>query len=536
MATVVKSMATSGVDGFMVEIEASTLSGQQQAISIIGLPDQAIKEAGERIQAAIESCGYDIPKDKTIISLAPGDKRKRGSHFDLGMIIALLFQTDQIAPKNLSDYAFIGELSLDGRIRPCNGVLSMITEARKCGVKSVVLPYENRKEASTVSGIRICPVKSLPDTIRFLEGRLDLTKQLDGEDEDKQMIQEQKSSDQNVALQNSRCGSDVSAHGIDFSDVKGQDDLIEAIVLGAAGGHNILMIGEPGCGKTMIAQRIPTILPQMTERESLEVTKIHSISGLLDAGQGLVVTRPFRAPHHNVSLNALIGGGTFAQPGEVSLAHNGVLFLDELAEFSRSTLDALRQPMEDKRVTISRVNGTHSYPANFMFVAAMNPCPCGYYPSKKCRCTDYEIIHYRGKISGPILERIDIQKNVAHVDYFQLNSERSSHSSIELQEQVERARKIQQERFKDSEDVSCNAQMSTTMIQKYCKLDEECTAILKKASEKYGYSARVIHKLLRLARTSADLEGTERIRKEDIIRVLRCRDLDVSSSQMYAIK
>ena len=494
MAIVVKSMATSGVEGFMVEIEASTIRGQQQSMSIIGLPDQAIKEAGERIQAAIESCGYDIPKDKAIISLAPGDKKKRGSHFDLGMIIALLYQTDQISPKNLSEYAFIGELALDGRIRPCTGVLSMVTEARKCGVKSVVVPYENRQEAASVSGINVCPVKSLPDTISFLEGRLDLSKQ----DKD--------SSDKNAGTGGPGNGADAvkgkanasaSAEDIngdmDFSDVKGQDELIEAIVLGAAGGHNILMLGEPGCGKTMIAQRIPTILPRMSEKESLEVTKIHSISGLLDAGTGLIKMRPFRAPHHNESLNALIGGGSYAQPGEVSLAHNGVLFLDELAEFSRSTLDALRQPMEDKRVTISRVNGTNSYPANFMFVAAMNPCPCGYYPSKKCRCTDYEIIHYRGKISGPILERIDIQKSVAYVDFFELGDKKSTYSSEQLRERVEKARKIQQERFRDDVQVNCNAQMTTTMIQKYCKLDEECTQILKKASEKYGYSARVIH-------------------------------------------
>ena len=533
MAITVKSMATSGVDGFMVEIEASTIRGQQQAMSIIGLPDQAIKEAGERIQAAIESCGYDLPKDKTIISLAPGDKKKRGSHFDLGMIIALLFQTDQISPKNLSDYAFIGELALDGRIRPCNGVLSMVTEARKCGVKSVVVPYANRQEAASVSGIKVCPVKSLPDTISFLEGRLDLSKQDEGNNGNKD------NTDGSVCGQScntdSRRIDDSFNYDIDFSDVKGQDELIEAIVLGAAGGHNILMLGEPGCGKTMIAQRIPTILPKMSEKESLEVTKIHSISGLLDAGTGLLKCRPFRAPHHNVSLNALIGGGSYAQPGEVSLAHNGVLFLDELAEFSRSTLDALRQPMEDKRVTISRVNGTNSYPANFMFVAAMNPCPCGYYPSKKCRCTDYEIIHYRGKISGPILERIDIQKSVEHVDFFELGDKKSSYSSAQLRERVEKARRIQQERFKNDAQVNCNAQMTTTMIQKYCKLDEECTKLLKNASEKYGYSARVIHKLLRLARTSADLDGAENIRREDITRVLGCRDLDVSSSQMYAI-
>lgn len=534
MAITVKSMATSGVDGFMVEIEASTIRGQQQSMSIIGLPDQAIKEAGERIQAAIESCGYDFPQEKSIISLAPGDRKKRGSHFDLGMIIALLYQTDQISPKNLSDYAFIGELALDGRIRPCTGVLSMVTEARKCGVKSVVVPYENKQEAASVSGINVCPVRTLQDTIRFLEGRLDLSKQ----DEDT----EGKSGDNNRSgsayiTSAGTAGDETSMNqDLDFADVKGQEELIEAIVLGAAGGHNILMIGEPGCGKTMIAQRIPTILPRMTERESLEVTKIHSIAGLLDAGTGLLTNRPFRAPHHNVSLNALIGGGSYAQPGEVSLAHNGVLFLDELAEFSRSTLDALRQPMEDKKVTISRVNGTNCYPANFMFVAAMNPCPCGYYPLNKCKCTDYEIIHYRGKISGPILERIDIQKNVEHVDYFDLNNRKNSYSSAKLRERVEKARKIQQERYQNDKQVNCNAQMTTSMIQKYCKLDDECTQLLRSASEKYGYSARVIHKLLRLARTSADLAGADNIRKEDVIKVLGCRDLDVSSSRMYVIK
>ena len=524
MATVVKSMATSGVDGFMVEIEASIIRGQQQAVSIIGLGDQAVKEAGERMQAAIESCGYDIPKDKVIISLAPGDRRKKGSHFDLGMTIALLFQSDQISPKNLGDYAFIGELSLDGRVRPCHGVLSMVTEARKCGVRAVVLPYENRGEASTLSGIRICPVQSLQDTIRFLEGRLDLDRQaLSADEEDRQISAE------------IRGGSSLIKE-LDFSEVRGQEELIEAIVLGAAGGHNILMIGSPGCGKTMIAQRIPTILPRMTEKESLESTKIHSIAGLLEANAGLLKERPFRAPHHNVSLNALIGGGSYAQPGEVSLAHNGVLFLDELAEFSRSTLDALRQPMEDKRITISRVNGTNSYPANFMFVAAMNPCPCGYFPSKRCRCTDYEIIHYRGKISGPILERIDIQKDVAQVDYFELSGKENGTSSAQLRSRVEKARKIQQERFRNDPAVSCNAQMNTGMIQKYCVLDDECTQVLKNASEKYGYSARVIHKLLRMARTSADLDGAARIRREDIVRVLSCRDLDVSSSRMYTIK
>ena len=522
MATVVKSMATSGVDGYMVEIEASTIKGQQQMMSIIGLPDQAIKEAGERIQAALESCGYEMPKEKVIISLAPGDKKKRGSHFDLGMIVALLFQTGQLTPKNLEDYAFIGELSLDGRIRPCNGILSMVTEARKCGVKSVVVPRENYREARTVSGINVCPVRTLGDTLKILTGQ-----QISFLDEEKE--------NPTTPSADQKPDSDTLHQTLDFSDVKGQDKLIDAIVLGAAGGHNILMIGEPGCGKTMIAQRIPTILPEMTEKESLEITKIHSIAGLLDSHEGLMRMRPFRAPHHNISLNALIGGGSYAQPGEVSLSHNGVLFLDELAEFSRNTLDALRQPLEDKKVTISRVNGTNCYPANFMFVAAMNPCPCGYHPGKKCRCSDYEVIHYRSKISGPILERIDIQKEVAHVDYFDLDKQKSNVTSAELRAKVEKARKIQQERFAGDKGVNCNAQMTTSMIEKYCQLDAACTEKLRRASDKYGYSARVIHKLLRLARTSADLDGAENIRLCDIERVLECRDLDRSSSMLYTI-
>ena len=321
----------------------------------------------------------------------------------------------------------------------------------------------------------------------------------------------------------------------DFADVKGQKELIDAVILAAAGGHNMLMIGEPGCGKTMIAQRIPTILPEMTEEECLEVTKIYSISGMLPSGHGLIRHRPFRAPHHNASLNALIGGGTNALPGEVSLAHNGVLFLDELAEFSRRTLDALRQPIEDKRVCISRVNGTHTFPSNFMFITAMNPCPCGYFPGAKCRCTDYEIIKYRGKISGPIMDRIDIQKEVKPVNYFELEQENHTMTSKEIREKVKKARKIQQVRYQNEPGINCNAQMSTTLLQKYCVLDEESRQLLKETSEKYGYSARVIHKLLRLARTSADLADAEKIRLDDVKRILNYRDLDRSNSKMLVV-
>ena len=390
MATVVKSFAIQGIDGYPIDIETKIMEGQPM-ITIIGLGDLAVKEAAERIQSSIDESGYVFPKKRVIISLAPSDKRKSGSHFDLAMAIGVLQQNADIAVKDLSEYGFIGELSLDGRLRACRGILPMIITAQKSGIKKIIVPSENMNEANLVHGIEIIGLNNLDEVIRYLEG--------------KNIMCDAIHSDAREEMKNMELN-------LDFADVKGQNGLIDAVILAAAGGHNMLMIGEPGCGKTMIAQRIPTILPQMTDEECLEVTKIYSISGILPNGHALMRNRPFRAPHHNASLNALIGGGMNAMPGEVSLAHNGVLFLDELAEFSRHTLDALRQPIEDKKVSISRVNGTHTFPSNFMFVAAMNPCPCGYYPGSRCRCTDYEIIKYRGKISGPIMDRIDIQKEV----------------------------------------------------------------------------------------------------------------------------
>lgn len=513
MASVVKSFAIHGIDGYMVDIETKTLDGQPM-ISIIGLGDLAVKEASERVQAAIDEAGYVFPKKRVIISLAPSDKKKSGSHFDLAMAIGVLKQNEDIAVGDISEYGFIGELSLDGRLRTCNGILPMIIAAQKNGLKKVIVPRQNLYEAELVKGIEIIGLEQLSEVIRLLEGKsLDLEKKVSvitKEDESKKVF--------------------------DFADVKGQGELIEAAMLAAAGGHNMLMIGEPGCGKTMIAQRIPTILPQMTEEECLEVTKIYSICGMLANGHELMRQRPFRAPHHNASLNALIGGGANAMPGEVSLAHNGVLFLDELAEFSRRTLDALRQPIEDKKVCISRVNNTHTFPSNFMFVTAMNPCPCGYFPGPKCKCTDYEIIKYRGKISGPIMDRIDIQKEVKPVNYFELEEKSTTLSSEEIRKKVEKARQLQQLRYVNEPGINCNAQMTTGLMQKYCELDGASRQLLKETSERYGYSARVIHKLLRLGRTCADLENSEKIQLQHIQKILSYRDLDKSNSKMLVVK
>jgi magnesium chelatase family protein len=510
MATQVKCFAIQGIEAFKVDIEIKIMDGMPQ-VSVIGLGDQAVREAAERIESAIDECGYVFPKKRVIISLAPSDLKKTGSHFDLAMAIGVLQEAECIAVKDIAAYGFVGELALDGRIRACRGILPMVIAAKQNGYNKIIVPAENIKEASLVHGIESLGFDYITDVVRYLEGK--------------------------IGYEPKNVGADASESGtmVDFADVVGQDELIEAITLAAAGGHNMLMIGEPGCGKTMVAQRIPTILPIMTEAECLEVTKIYSIAGMLPSGHSLMQERPFRAPHHNASLNALIGGGSNAMPGEVSLAHNGVLFLDELAEFSKRTLDALRQPVEDKKVSISRVNATHTFPANFMFITAMNPCPCGYWPGKKCRCTDYEVIKYRGRISGPIMDRIDIQKNVHPVDYFAKSAQGTSKSSETLRNMVEKAREIQQKRFENDESVFNNSQMNTTMLKKYCELDSKSLEVLKDSSEKYGYSARTIHKLLRLARTSADLDGAENIRIEDVRKVLNLRELDRSNSEMLIV-
>lgn len=513
MASITNSFDISGIEGYLVEIETDTIYGQP-SVSIIGLGDRAIKEASERVQAALITKGYEFPKMKIVINLAPGDIKKRGSHFDLAMAIGLLLRSEQIEPEgiNLDSFGFIGELSLNGKVRASTGVLPMVIAAKRSGIKNIIVPEENKAEASLVKGITIYGFDDLKTVINFLEGKYKM-----------------ESNQEETGKKNSLI------FPLDFSDVKGQDVLVEYIVVAAAGGHNMLMVGAPGCGKSMIAKRIPTILPSMTEEEALEVTKIYSVAGLLKDRGNLITDRPFRAPHHSASLNALIGGGNNAMPGEVSLAHNGVLFLDEIAEFNKKTLESLRQPMEDKKVTIARVTSTNSYPTNFMFISAMNPCPCGYHGTAKCRCTDYEVLKYRQKVSGPILDRIDIQKYVHKVDFMELTDQKPSNSSESLRQRVEEARSIQTERFKDVEGINCNAQMTPELIRKHCQMDEESTDLLKKAYNKYNYSARTYNKFLKIARTFADLDKSTNITKDHIANVLLSRDLDKETTTMHIV-
>lgn len=512
MASVVQSFSIEGVDGYVVEVEIKTISGQPM-FSIVGLGDTAVKEAKERLEAVLSHKDFSFPKNKIVINLAPSSLKKRGSHFDLAMAVGLLMESGQIVPKDIRKYGFIGELSLNGRLRPCSGVLPMVMAAKEANIKNIIVPVENIREASLVKDINVFGFSKLKEVTDFLE--------------EKAPYQIPLVEDENIEY--------LAPHSIDFKDVQGQDAMIEYIVVAASGGHNILMIGAPGCGKSMIAKRIPTILPTMSEEESLEVTKIYSVAGLLRKRGSLIENRPFRSPHQNASTNALIGGGNNAMPGEISLSHNGVLFLDEIAEFNRKTLDALRQPMEDQRVTISRVNYTNTYPSNFMLVAAMNPCPCGYYGSERCKCNDYEVLKYRQKISGPILDRMDIQKYVQPVDFMELSGYKMGKTSQELRERVENARKIQQKRYEKIENISCNAQMTPALIKEYCNLEDDGKKLLKSAYDRFEYSARTFHKFLKVARTFADMDESTNIRKKDIAAALLARDLDKEQADMLVM-